>query len=62
MTTTVKPLMDLKDVIAVTKVCRSTLWKMVKDGRFPKPIKLGRDLRWKPETVQSWLDSLEAAE
>lgn len=58
----VKPLMDQKDVLATAKISRTTLWKMIKDGRFPKPIKIGSALRWKPETVQTWLENLEAVQ
>ena len=35
-----------------------TLWRKVKDGTFPAPVKLGeRMTAWKVETVRSWLDS-----
>lgn len=34
-----------------------TLWRMVKAGTFPKPIKLGeRITAWRIEEVQSWID------
>ena len=35
-----------------------TLWRMVKDGRFPKPVKLGeRITAWRVEDVRAWMDS-----
>ena len=35
-----------------------TLWRKVKNGTFPQPVKLGeRMTAWKVETVREWLDS-----
>ena len=35
-----------------------TLWRKVKDGTFPTPVKLGeRMTAWKAESVREWLDS-----
>ena len=35
-----------------------TLWRKVKDGTFPAPVKLSeRITAWKVETVREWLDS-----
>lgn len=34
-----------------------TLWRMVKAGTFPKPVKLGeRIIAWNIEEVQAWMD------
>lgn len=36
----------------------ATLWRMVGDGRFPKPVKLSeRVTAWPLAEVQAWLDS-----
>jgi prophage regulatory protein len=41
----------------------STIWKMVKNGHFPKPISLGeRFTAWRSEDVQQWLDSLNQSD
>ncbi|MEL5856948.1 helix-turn-helix transcriptional regulator [Aeromonas veronii] len=35
---------------------KSTLWRMVRDGKFPKPIKLGaRVTAWRCEEVHEWI-------
>lgn len=35
-----------------------TLWRKVKDGTFPAPVKLSeRITAWKVEAVREWLDS-----
>ncbi|CNL00316.1 helix-turn-helix transcriptional regulator [Yersinia kristensenii] len=30
-------------------------YKLIKDGDFPKPIKLGRSSRWLQSEVEAWL-------
>ena len=38
----------------------STIWKMVAEGKFPKPIKLGvKHTAWLSEDIQVWLDNLK---
>lgn len=53
-----EPLLTVKDVIARFKITRQTLYKWVKSGYFPKPIKFGTFIRWKPETVRAFEDGL----
>lgn len=37
---------------------KSTLWRMVRDGKFPAPIKLSpRVTAWKCEAVREWISS-----
>ena len=40
-------------------VSSSTLWRMVKNGSFPKPIKLSaRTSAWRVEDVREWIESV----
>lgn len=40
---------------------RATLWRRVKDGEFPAPIKLGGNLNaWKRAEVTKWSETVEA--
>ncbi|WP_281413612.1 helix-turn-helix transcriptional regulator [Microvirga antarctica] len=32
-------------------------YKLMKDGKFPKPIKLGRASRWYRSEVETWLEN-----
>lgn len=34
-----------------------TLWRRVKDGTFPQPIKIGRMTVWRVSEVRAWLKS-----
>lgn len=42
----------------IIPVAHSTLWLMVKEGRFPAPIKLSpRVTAWRAEDVAAWIAS-----
>ncbi|MCY4652261.1 MAG: AlpA family transcriptional regulator [Dehalococcoidia bacterium] len=41
---------------------RSTLWRLISDGQFPAPIRLGpRATGWIEEEVDDWISSRERA-
>ena len=50
-------LLNAKDVMAVLGVSRSTLHRLVKAGKFPPPIKLGAQARWRPDDIESALEA-----
>lgn len=34
----------------------TTIWKMVKDGRFPQPLRVSPSLRlWRAEDIREWM-------
>ena len=51
---------ELIDVKTVARMCRVSVWlvyKMAGGGRMPKPIKVGRLLRWKKRAIQRWINA-----
>lgn len=51
-------LLRLPHVLARVPVGRSTLWAWVREGRFPKPIKIGpQTTAWRASDVSAWLES-----
>jgi prophage regulatory protein len=39
---------------------RTTIWRMVKDGRFPAPVRIGKNgIAWRSDEVQNWIKSRE---
>lgn len=55
MTPNIK-LIRLKDVIDTTGLARSTIYKYVDKGIFPKAVKLGsRSVAWVESEVQEWI-------
>ncbi|MCK9638031.1 AlpA family phage regulatory protein [Methylobacter sp. Wu8] len=44
---------------AVIPVGKSTWWQGVKDGRFPKPVKLGpRTTAWRVEDIRALIENM----
>ncbi len=42
----------MKEVLKIIPIGKSTWWQGVKDGRFPKPVKLGlRTTAWRAEDI-----------
>lgn len=48
-------------VAPILPVSNATLWRRVKEGTFPKPVKLSeRVTAWRVEDVRQWLDAQAA--
>lgn len=54
-------LLRLPDVIAVVGVSRPTLYRMIKNGAFPKPLKQGCISSWPSSQVQTYIQGLTCA-
>ena len=48
-------LLSISDVCETINVGRVTLWRMVKAGKFPPPVKIHSMRRWKVEDVHAWI-------
>lgn len=45
----------IRDLVIRTGLSRSTIYKQVSEGKFPKPIKLGeRCVAWRVEDIREW--------
>lgn len=50
----------LRDVIRITALSRSTIYRRVAEGRFPAPVHLGgRASAWQCNSLQLWIDNPE---
>lgn len=47
-------LVDMKFITKYSKLTDKWFYKLIKDGEFPKPIKLGRSSRWLRSEVETW--------
>ena len=55
-------LLTIEEVVSLTGVCRSTIYKWVGMGLFPAPRRVGaRIVRWLEEEVEAWRASLPVA-
>ena len=59
MTNLTDKLLSRKEVCKFVGVSQQTIWRWVKDGRFPKPLKTVRRVVWKEADLQAWIDNLE---
>jgi predicted DNA-binding transcriptional regulator AlpA len=48
-------LVDMRFITQLTGLTDKWFYKLIKDGLFPKPIKLGRSSRWKQSEIEGWL-------
>lgn len=51
-------LLRRRDVSAITGMPRSTLYAAMKEGRFPKAIRLGkRSVAWRLDQIEAWINA-----
>ncbi|EPC5062796.1 helix-turn-helix transcriptional regulator [Klebsiella oxytoca] len=48
-------LVDMRFITKLTGLTDKWFYKLIKDGLFPRPIKLGRSSRWRQSEVELWL-------
>ena len=46
---------DMKFITQLTGLTDKWFYKLIQNGEFPKPIKLGRSSRWYKSEVESWM-------
>ncbi|MFZ4172434.1 helix-turn-helix transcriptional regulator [Enterobacter ludwigii] len=49
------PLIDMTFITTFTGMTDKWFYKLIGDGLFPKPIKLGRSSRWFKSEVEIWV-------
>ena len=52
-----EPLVDMKFITKFTGLTDKWFYKQIQEGKFPKPIKLGRSSRWQKSKVEAWLQA-----
>lgn len=50
-------LMRQRDMMDFMKISRSTLWRIMQQEDFPKPVVLMGLKRWRREEIETWLSS-----
>ena len=51
-------LLTCREIEQRTGLSRSTIFRKVRDGTFPAPVKIGkRALRWLESGIRVWIDS-----
>ena len=53
-------LLALRDVVGITRMSKSTIYRRMNDGDFPRNLDLGGNCRrWLLKDVQQWVNSLK---
>lgn len=48
-------LVDMAFITTYTKMTDKWFYKLISEGLFPKPVKLGRSSRWLQSEVEAWV-------
>lgn len=55
-------ILRLADVIQYTSLSKATIYRLLRAGRFPDPVKLSRrSVGWEKAAIDQWLDAREPA-
>lgn len=49
-------MVDMAFIVHFTKMTDKWVYKLIQEGKFPKPIKLGRSSRWFESEIVIWLN------
>ena len=56
------PLIIRQELETAFKVSHATIYRWIKEGSFPKPVRLGANMvRWKASDIEIWMTEREAA-
>ena len=50
-------LLRISDVMYIVGFSKPSIYRLIKDREFPKPLKIGRSSRWKRSEVLEWIDT-----
>lgn len=48
-------LLKLPTVCATVELSSPQIYRLMDQGRFPKPVHIGRSARWSRDDVQAWI-------
>lgn len=51
-------LIKIRSVEDITGFKKSSIYKRIQQGTFPRPVKIGRASRWASDEVDAWVNSL----
>jgi excisionase family DNA binding protein len=50
-------LIDSREAAKLLKISEKTLWSMWNEGKMPKPIRIGKAVRFSYEELQAWVNA-----
>lgn len=55
-----KLLLTIKEASESVSMSEAKIRRMVADGRFPRPVAIGGNVRWRGTDLEAWVDNMEA--
>lgn len=56
----IDPILRMPELVKVTGLSKASIYRMVADGDFPRPVQLGKQaVGWRASAVQRWNESLQ---
>ena len=49
-------LIDLPEVKEITRLGKTAIYRAMRRGEFPQPVKIGRAARWPRHEIQEWIE------
>ena len=54
-------LLPIAAVVEKAGICRSYVWKLIGQGDFPRPLRLGKRARvWRSDEIDAWIEARTA--
>lgn len=58
MTKLLRTLLTFAQVYDAVQICKSTMYRKMGEGTFPRPVTLGPGcVRWRSDDIAAWIDS-----
>lgn len=51
------PLIAVKELAVMLQIAERTVWRLNSAKKLPKPIRLGRSVRWRRSDIEAWLQA-----
>jgi len=48
----------ISELVQLIGVSRSTIYRLIKENKFPRPLKIGKISLWAKEDIERWLKEL----
>jgi len=55
-------LLTIKEVVQIIGFKKSTIYKFIRENKFPQPLKFGKSSRWKKSEIELWIKNLKQKE
>lgn len=55
-------MINVREVAAILSISTRSVWRLVAAGELPQPIRFGRNVRWRLEDVEAWIEARASGE